>query len=92
VQLGQLALRTSLLVELDRLTEEIAAREFGEPYSGPSPTTVARQDAARMLSELAELHKDDDLSDDPVVARLLDSLDSATALVRILQGTAEPAG
>jgi hypothetical protein len=31
VQLGQLALHASLLVELDRLTEEIAVREMGEP-------------------------------------------------------------
>ena len=91
MRLRQLAERASLLVELDRLTEEIAVRQLGEPYSGPSAITVARQEGTQKLSELAELHKDDDLSDQSVVSCLHDSLASATALVRALQETGDPA-
>jgi hypothetical protein len=85
VRLAQLAEHASLLAELDRLTEELAARQLGEPYAGPGTRTVAGQEAARKLSELAGLHKDDDLTDHGVVADLHISLASAVALVKVLQ-------
>ncbi|MFY4719766.1 hypothetical protein [Streptomyces sp. LaBMicrA B280] len=91
VRLAQMADRASVLVELDRLTEQIAMRLNGEMYSGPSALTVERQEAAETLSKLAGLHEDDDLSDQAVVDDLHESLAVATELIKILQVTTDPA-
>ncbi|MEU9412339.1 hypothetical protein AB0E08_42525 [Streptomyces sp. NPDC048281] len=85
VMLAQLADRARLLVQVDVLTERVAVLKAGQSYTGPSEAASERQRAAAALSELAALHADDDLGDETEGAGLLDSVDSATKLVRVLQ-------
>lgn len=84
-RLTQLVWRAELLVDIEEKTEEVACRVERRDYSGPGPEVAEARKAVGKLTELADLHADDNLDDPAAMADLEESLATATVLVQALE-------